>query len=289
MPTVLHPTAKNQLINLLTGASTTSNFLALTYMVPSNGAQPADPSAAIGGSSVWASYSLGISTISSYMSAPGGGISQLTAPRSGTAGSATSVSNLTFARFYNNSGNPVCDTPVSLSDGGGGAFLDTLNSSAGVSPILTGLSVKMPLSNGTLKLNAALANQLVGYLVGLTASPAYMGINISGACGLYLYSGSAPADADSAATGTLLATISIGASQIWGSATGGAAALVANPSATASATGTIGYARLVKTFGSLSLVIQGSVGTSSGDFVLNTLSTTGGTTTVTLTDATISI
>jgi hypothetical protein len=71
-------------------------------------------------------------------------------------------------------------------------------------------------------------------------------------------------------------------------ATGGAAALAATLSVSASATGTAGYARFSNSAGTF--VIQGSVGVSGGgaDFTMDSLSLTSGSNT-SITNATIAL
>jgi len=88
---------------------------------------------------------------------------------------------------------------------------------------------------------------------------------------LQIRTGSQPASADDAASGTLLCTISITSG--FGSAASGSASLASAPeTGTAVATGTAGWARLV----SGAMNIDGSVATSGGDFTINTLSIVSG-------------
>jgi len=86
-----------------------------------------------------------------------------------------------------------------------------------------------------------------------------------------IYTGTQPASADDAASGTLLCTIPISSGMTTASA--GSSSLASAPeSGTAVATGTAGYARLI----SGSYNIDGSVATSGGDFTINTLSIVSG-------------
>lgn len=90
---------------------------------------------------------------------------------------------------------------------------------------------------------------------------------------LRVYSGSAPATADTALSGnTLLAEISLGATA-FGAASAGAKALSGVPlsDSSANATGTASFFRLYKTDGT-TCVFQGSVGTSGADLNLNSVS-----------------
>lgn len=284
---------KNKTIDLLTGVSATSTPIA--GIIPFYQAvQPADPSTAISGSpSFLVTNYASAPQCSSNMSTASGGVAMLTANRSPvTPANALTVASMNFARIFSSAGTPLIDCSVSAAGGGGSVIIDNINSSAGVGNMLQGFSLKLPATNGgTLRLNGLLVNRMVDLWTGVqTTAVPYMGINTSGTVALMCYSGSAPSSADDAATGTLLAQINI-STQIWGAAAGGAAALIQTPTAFAVGTGTIGYARLVKTYGAITFVIQGAVSTTTNtsDFVLNTLSTTSGVTAVTLTEATISI
>lgn len=92
-----------------------------------------------------------------------------------------------------------------------------------------------------------------------------------------VYSGSQPA-VDAAVTGTLLATMTFGATAFGSSsASGSGATATANAitSGTAAATGTAGYFALVKS-DNTTVVGTGSVGTSGADLNFNTLSIVSG-------------
>lgn len=107
-----------------------------------------------------------------------------------------------------------------------------------------------------------------------------------------IYSGTAPADADTALSGnTLLAQLTM-------SATSFGAATDANPGAiitanaitadsSADATGTASFFRLL-TQNAGTVTFQGSVGTSAADMILNTVSITAGST-VSITSATLTL
>lgn len=285
---------KSGLVNLLTGVSSDYDYNRPIYCNFYNGAQPASPEDAPAGSAVWSSVS-GAINISAAMSAPSGGISSLASSLVGVSqAAAAGVSDITFARFYSYgypgpSHKGCIDVPVSVSGGGGGAIIGSLTSVAGVGPTLLSYSIKIPLSLGTLAIGSVLASYIAGMFSGLNYAPLYMGANTSGASTIDVYSGSPPATADEAATGTLLCTITLGATQIWAAASAGTAALAVQPSATSLASGTIGYARLKKTLGGYDYVIQGSAGSSGTDFVFNVATTTGTSTTVTLISAPLSI
>lgn len=294
MSATLSPLMKSGLINLLTGVSSDYDYNRPSNCNFFNGAQPASPEDTPAGSGVWASGASMID-IAATMSAPSGGISELASALVGVSqASAAGVSGLTFARFYSYgypgpSHKGVIDVPVSVSGGGGGAIIDSLASVAGVGPTLESYSVKIPFSLGTLSIGSVLASYIAGMFTGLNYSPLYLGSNATGASTIDVYSGSPPATADEAATGTLLCTITLGATQIWAAASAGTAALAVNPSASSLASGTIGYARLKKVIGANTYVIQGTAGTSGTDFVFDTATTTGTSTTVTLISAALSI
>jgi len=97
---------------------------------------------------------------------------------------------------------------------------------------------------------------------------------------LRIYTGSAPADCGTAASGTLLAELTCG-SPFAGAASSGVLTVTNPGGVSASNTGTAGYYRVYKSDGT-TCVAQGTVGTSGADLNLNTTSIlTGGTVTVT--------
>lgn len=91
-----------------------------------------------------------------------------------------------------------------------------------------------------------------------------------------VYTGSQPATANTAASGTLLATFTL-PSPAFETASAGSQDIDANPdlTATAAATGTAGWARVYKADGT-SAVFDGSVGTSGADFLIVSTSITSG-------------
>ena len=288
MPTTFHVVNfKNVTINWLTGINATATPIG--YVNPYNGVQPADPSVVPAGTAEFATISAA-PNLSAKLSSAGGGISQLASSVPPTTpASAASIAAITFARLFTTGQVAIIDVDASTTGGGGAIILDSLSSSAGVGNIVKAFSFKIPFSLGTLSLSASLANRLIDLWCGGSTVVPQMGINTNGVCALQLYTGAAPATADAPATGTLLASISIGATNIYAAASGGAAALASTPSALASGTGTAGYARLVKTYGGITFTIQGSIGTAATDFVVDTITLTSGVTTVTLTQATISL
>jgi hypothetical protein len=102
-----------------------------------------------------------------------------------------------------------------------------------------------------------------------------------GSATLKIYTGTQPATAGTAATGTLLVDIVLAG---FNPSATGVATLVTSPpvQGIAVATGTAGWARLTD----LTNNIDGSVGTSATDFIINTVSIVNGGT-VTLTNCTI--
>lgn len=291
MPTTFHVVNfKNKTLDNFTGVSASTTPMA--YVIPHNGVQPADPSTAPAGTAEFATAT-DAPSVFGKMSAAGSGITQLSTPAGPTTpAGAVAVSGLTFARIKSSANNPLIDTTVSLAGGGGGVILDSLTSAAGVGNSVQALALKMPSSLGTLLLSQSLADRLADIWGGASTTTPNLGTNTGGSSVINQYSGAAPATADAAATGTLLATYTLGATNLWAAAVGGSAALNgAGPAATASATGTASYFRLVKTNGAFTFTLQGSVGTVSGasDMLLNTVTLTSGVTSVQITDFTISI
>jgi len=95
--------------------------------------------------------------------------------------------------------------------------------------------------------------------------------SVLGLADFKIYTGSQPADPDSAATGTLLVTISI--ENGFSAASNSSTDLSIPPeTGTAVSTGTAGWGRLV----SGSYNIDGSVAESGGDFTINTTSIVSG-------------
>lgn len=89
-----------------------------------------------------------------------------------------------------------------------------------------------------------------------------------------VYTGTAPADPDTAATGTLLVTFTL-ANPAFGSASSRTASLNTVAAATAVATGTAGWFRAANSAGAGQF--DGTVGTSGADLNLNTTAITSGT------------
>lgn len=97
---------------------------------------------------------------------------------------------------------------------------------------------------------------------------------------LKFYTGSAPTNPSDAASGTLLATLTMNATAFAASVAGVATANAIAPDSNCAASGTAGYWRILSA-GAV-CIMQGSVGTSGAEINLNSLSiTSGGTCAVT--------
>lgn len=281
---------KNATLDALTGVAAAPSPFASAN--PYNGAQAANPDTAPAGSFEFVANA-NAPALTGTMVAAVDGISVISgsiAPVS--PGSALATASITTVRISDASDVGLVDVVASVSGGGGGIILDSLTAVVAVGSTIEAFSFSLPLNNGgTVKVNSALATQLVALWCSASGVSPKMGINTSGGCVLNLYEsgGSPPSTADAAAVGTLLASITIGASNIWAAASGGSVALAANPSVLASASGTADYARLVKTYGTETFVIQGSAGLAATDFVFDYVTLVSGVTTVTLTEATISL
>lgn len=90
---------------------------------------------------------------------------------------------------------------------------------------------------------------------------------------LKIYSGAKPATPETAASGTLLATVTTGT---WTAASDGSGHLTCSDpaSATVAASGTAGWFRLAKSDGTA--VIDGTVGTSAADLILDSTALVAG-------------
>jgi hypothetical protein len=104
----------------------------------------------------------------------------------------------------------------------------------------------------------------------------YDRVNAGSGPGVIEYrTGSQPASADTAASGSVLVTFTL-ADPAFAPAAGGVKDLDADPdiSATATGTGTVGWARCKDSDGNT--IFDGSVGTSGTDFIINSTSITSG-------------
>jgi len=98
----------------------------------------------------------------------------------------------------------------------------------------------------------------------------------TGAGTIQIFTGTQPATADTAESGTLLATFTL-QDPAFGGASGGVITLAGTPLTVAAvASGTAGWFRLESNGGSTLTVLDGSVGTSGNQINLNTTSITSG-------------
>lgn len=124
----------------------------------------------------------------------------------------------------------------------------------------------------------------------LNATGLSTAIDAGTAAVIRILTGAAPVDADAAETGTLLASLTCSAvafSAVAANGNNGRATFAAITSATAAATGTATYFRiLTQTAGTV--IAQGDVGTAAASLILNTTAITSGST-VSITSATIDL
>ena len=92
---------------------------------------------------------------------------------------------------------------------------------------------------------------------------------------LLIYTGAAPASCATAASGTLLATLTC-SNPFAPAPSSGVLTASAITSATAAATGTAGYWRLCTSSAGTTVIAQGTVGTSGADLNLNSTSISSG-------------
>jgi hypothetical protein len=185
-----------------------------------------------------------------------------------------------YARLLAYSGVAVMDMVAGLAASGADIIVSTLTFTTGVAVSVTNLSVSIGEFLGTVRFNTALRNAILNAEKTDVTIPV---IVFAGVGSIVIYSGAAPATADIAATGTVLATFTT-SNTTWNAAAAASCALAANIAVNASATGTAGYARMING----SYVMQMSVGTVGADLTIDSLSLTSGVAT-TITNATISI
>lgn len=264
MPTRFETSWVNTLINGITGQGSLGFNNQITFINPYSGAQATTPTGTPAGEFV-IQATFGIE-VRSVLPSVTGGISALSAPRSGTSERTVTVS---FARLRTNNSAAVADVEVTTAGGGGGVIVSTLSAVTGVSYSIDAFSVKMSNDRGgTFKINNALRDAIVGLMIGKLGAT-----NFGISCVVEIYSGTAPASPDDAATGTLLWTFtsSSGAS-MWGPASSTSAALTGSLTANGVATGTAGYVRFTKG----AYVAQASIGTGSEDVTVSTTSIVSG-------------
>lgn len=286
MATNLSTAFKNNILNWITGATAPSNAT-LTHVLLYSGASPGNPATTPAGSPVWSatSFATGI-PIGTFMTAAGEGVSELSATR--VLSATNTVPSVTLARL----GNSFVDVGYVDTDcaaSGASVTVTAGGSSFGSSYGISAMSIRLPLTLGTVLLSPSLVNRLIDNLTAVNSGVLNFGISTSGTSSFEIYGGTAPATAEDTPPSAAICTITIGASQVFTAAASGSTSLAAVQSATASGNGTATYARWKKTIGSIVYTIQGSVGTSGTDFILNTTSFSAGVTSVQLTDATMTM
>ncbi|MBT9176367.1 MAG: hypothetical protein DDT20_00680 [Firmicutes bacterium] len=273
MPTWHTANFRNIVINTLRAGGTTAPFYGTaTEIAFYSGAPPVAPENAVTGTLLVVA-----TPASNWWSAPSGGIAPFPSGRSTSATGTTGT--IGYARLTGSS-VIVGDFTAGIVGSGADIILDSLSFSNGVARTITNFAFRLPLAAGTIRLSSALANALVANWVTGTFTNI---IFADAAASLSIFSGSAPATADDAPTGTLLWTTALSATT-WAAVSGGACVLTANLTANAVATGTAGYARIIRG----SHVIQGSVGTSAANFILSTLSLVSATS-ASVTEATLAL
>lgn len=257
---------KNRLLNIITGVAQTNYGLASTTSSTIKlytGAAPGIENAATG--TLLATYTLFSSTTSqALLTAPSGGIAALLSPitvlaaATGTAG---------YARWSDSSGVAAIEGTVGVTASGADFILDSLVLTISTNTTLQASSVKLPGTLGTVMLNSTLVDAALDLVVRNTGTAP--GLGASGT--VVVYTGSAPANAEAVATGTVLAQFATG-TQGWSAAAGAVANLVTSLSVNAVNTGTAGYARWTKG----TYVLQCSVGTTGTDVIVSTTSFVSG-------------
>ena len=134
----------------------------------------------------------------------------------------------------------------------------------------------------------AIAISLLAANAGLDAITAL--INAGGAGAIKIYTGSAPATPETAASGTLLATLPMSATSFGAAASAVATANSITNDSNIDATGTAAHFRIYANGGSGNCILQGTVSTSGADLNFNSVAFVAGGTcaisSMTLTDPT---
>lgn len=261
MSAVMSVLQRNRMINIVTGFAQTNYGLASTAsssIKVYTGAAPGIENVATG--TLLATYPMYSSTTSqSLLTGPSGGVAMLLAAI--TMALATASGTAGYARWVDSSGTAAVEGSVGVTASGADFILDSLSITINTPTTIQAASVKLPNTIGTVQLNSTLVDAILQMLVQNTGSAP--GLGASGS--IYVYTGSAPASVESAATGTLLAQFSTG-TQGWSAAAAAVANLVSTLSVAPVATGTAGYVRWVKG----AYTIQCSVGTSGTDVIVDT-------------------
>lgn len=284
MPTlVVSPNTGNDVTNLFTALlnGSASSYNALNSSVNSSSGVCVVLESGAAGS---ASAGMGYTYVTNLYAASVNGVCGLNAPVTITPTSSGSIGSV---RVIGSSGTGISDQVRTLLSGSVGIagsghpfILSTTTASNGVALTLTNATVQFPLSiSATLKMNASLADAWMEWFrVPASAQPA-----MANSGTISVYSGTAPATADTALSGnTLLCTFSPTTSW-WAVASQVATMGSSHASSTPVGTGTATFFRWTKG----AYTLQGSVGTAGADFVLSSTAITSGGATVNLTEATI--
>lgn len=251
---------KNRIINILTGFAQTNFGLASTTSSTIKiftGAAPGVENAATG--TLLVTHVMFSSTTSqSALTGASGGVAMLQAAiatlaaASGTAG---------YARWLDSNGVAVIEGTVGTTGSGADFILDSLGITISTLTTLVAAAFKLPSTQGTVQINSTLVDAIIDQVARNIAVIPGLGINGT----IYVYTGSAPASVESAATGTLLAQFPTG-TQGWAAASAAVANLVATLSVAPIATGTAGYARWIKG----AYTLQCAIGTAATDIIVDT-------------------
>lgn len=203
-----------------------------------------------------------------------------------SAGSTSSFSisaagPVTYARLTGSATTFTRSEALTVGTAGSGADVIMTSLAASTTSTITDCSVGVLGASGTLSANLALRDVMTKLMLGKTTSSTERLVVTTGTSApnrakLRLYSGSAPASAEAAATGTLLWEAEVLDTNFNTVATG-ETGLTASLTTNASATGTVGYARLVRDNSTTVYTLQMAVATdASADVQVDSLSATSG-------------
>lgn len=285
---------KNKLLDCLTGISPAATAPIMKFLNSSNsflrfqtGTIPATIGTANSGSALNGSGS-GTSLSNTLLQwvAPTAGVASLAASAnisvstSGTAGY-FEIKQQNSGYLGDSSTGAILRGSVGVVGSGADMILSTTAFSSPTPIQVTNFAIGWPLTLGTVKISTSLANALINMLIDGTD----IGWNSTGA--MYeFYSGSAPASADTAPTGTLIAQ-HIGGG--WLAASGGAAAMDPGyfSNLTIVATGNIGYC-VLSSQADPNQRLYCSVGTSGADILLSKVNSVGLADSIQITASTLS-
>jgi hypothetical protein len=200
----------------------------------------------------------------------------LTVPRSTTV---TGTGTIAKAQLNNSVGDAATNLLAGVTSGTQDCVVDVAVVTAGNTINFADMRFYAKPTLSTVAISTTLRTRILEYLLKKNT------VVFSGTGTIKVYTGSAPASADTAATGTELVSFATSTTS-WNAASSSSSALASTLSASASNSGTAGYARFSWTDGSNTYVIQGSIGTAATDFIINTV-TIVATTSYNLTAATM--